>query len=252
MVGVPRSQGCRQCRRRKKGCDLERPTCGQCARLNVPCAYDERRFTFVSHDAPEAGSSRLTSRRSGAQPTRSSSNTPPLASGSQSQSLVRSAFEQQIIGEFWTEFLPKDDIRSRSLAYLDAAPWVEVAQSLATQDTTVRFALDAVAFASLGRIRLDENLQERGIELYGRALRETNRGLQQPTRAQSDGLLAACRLLGLYEQFRLDKTSGITSQGGDWQRHVVSCFDCRARNMMKQPHILATTKRLCDTARNAG
>ncbi|EFX02891.1 fungal transcriptional regulatory protein [Grosmannia clavigera kw1407] len=55
MVGVPgRSKACATCRRRKKGCDLKRPSCTQCRRAGLECGGYERGRIFVhsTHNHP--------------------------------------------------------------------------------------------------------------------------------------------------------------------------------------------------------
>ncbi|EPE10372.1 fungal transcriptional regulatory protein [Ophiostoma piceae UAMH 11346] len=48
MVGVPgRSKACATCRRRKKGCDFQRPSCTQCLRAGLECGGYERGRIFV-------------------------------------------------------------------------------------------------------------------------------------------------------------------------------------------------------------
>lgn len=53
MVGVPgKSKGCSTCRKRKKGCDLARPACGQCVRSGNTCGGYQRDLTFIHHKVP--------------------------------------------------------------------------------------------------------------------------------------------------------------------------------------------------------
>ena len=44
-----KSKGCSTCRRRKKGCDLGRPECGQCVKRGDVCGGYERDITFIHH-----------------------------------------------------------------------------------------------------------------------------------------------------------------------------------------------------------
>ena len=53
MVGVAgKSKGCSTCRRRKKGCDLARPSCGQCLKREDVCGGYQRDLTFIHHRLP--------------------------------------------------------------------------------------------------------------------------------------------------------------------------------------------------------
>ncbi|KAL2859299.1 hypothetical protein BJX68DRAFT_261739 [Aspergillus pseudodeflectus] len=50
MVGVPgKSKGCNKCRRRKKGCDLQQPSCGQCRKSAIPCDGYSRATIWESY-----------------------------------------------------------------------------------------------------------------------------------------------------------------------------------------------------------
>jgi Fungal specific transcription factor domain/Fungal Zn(2)-Cys(6) binuclear cluster domain len=53
MVGVAgKSKGCSTCRKRKKGCDLARPSCGQCVKSGHPCGGYQKDLTFIHHKVP--------------------------------------------------------------------------------------------------------------------------------------------------------------------------------------------------------
>jgi Fungal specific transcription factor domain/Fungal Zn(2)-Cys(6) binuclear cluster domain len=53
MVGVAgKSKGCSTCRKRKKGCDLARPACGQCLKSGHICGGYQRDLTFIHHKIP--------------------------------------------------------------------------------------------------------------------------------------------------------------------------------------------------------
>jgi Fungal specific transcription factor domain/Fungal Zn(2)-Cys(6) binuclear cluster domain len=53
MVGVAgKSKGCSTCRKRKKGCDLARPNCGQCVKSGHTCGGYQKDLTFIHHKVP--------------------------------------------------------------------------------------------------------------------------------------------------------------------------------------------------------
>ena len=53
MVGVAgKSKGCSTCRKRKKGCDLARPNCGQCLKSGIVCGGYQRGLTIIHHKVP--------------------------------------------------------------------------------------------------------------------------------------------------------------------------------------------------------
>jgi hypothetical protein len=47
-----RKTGCITCRTRKKRCSEQRPVCGSCQRLNLPCQYPETPSTLKPQEAP--------------------------------------------------------------------------------------------------------------------------------------------------------------------------------------------------------
>lgn len=47
MVGVAHSRACTECRRKRKGCDGQRPACGLCAKFKRTCTYLNRPWLVV-------------------------------------------------------------------------------------------------------------------------------------------------------------------------------------------------------------
>ena len=196
MVGVARSQGCRTCRRKKKGCDLKRPSCSQCQRLGITCAYDEKKYTFVAHE--------------------------DAASIIVPKSIARTTLEVGIDQAFWTQYLPQEkSVKVPGFgAGATTSSWVPTLRYLAAQDSTTRLALNATALMTLGRLNDDEHLVQQGTRLYAQALHDTNRVLQHPTAYQRNSVLASSRFLALFEIFRGNICGPVSSQSGDWQAHI--------------------------------
>lgn len=48
-----------------------------------------------------------------------------------------------------------------------------------------------------GRARSDRALLREGTRVYAETLRETNKALQDPLKAQSDAVLASCKVLAM-------------------------------------------------------
>lgn len=155
----------------------------------------------------------------------------------QNRSFSRTALEIQVVDQFWRIYLPQDAPNTIYIGAIVKTPWKRAVQALCLQDRWVSIALQACAFMvrietsqvtladgyctqSLGRLQHNQSYVQYGQQLYGRALRETNNAIRDPTRAQSDGTLASCKLLGMYESFRLEEDSRPSTQGNDWQRHV--------------------------------
>jgi hypothetical protein len=224
MAGVPRSKGCGTCRRKKKGCDLKQPKCSPCERLQTACHYEERRWTFVDQNSvhaptPEPRGDDHPSPHPESQHDSSGSDESVVLN----PSLNCTAFEMQIEEDFWTVYLPTAEPPTPSALGegVRAAGWLPVMRYLACQDKTARLAFNACAFMTLGRLRDDEALMHQGTHFYSRALRQTNRLLEHPVLFQSNAILAAIRFLACYELFRGDReTTGISSQGHDWQKHI--------------------------------
>ena len=176
--------------------------CGQCDRLNLVCEWADKSWTFVAQDPGVTASSS----KSSDLPIRSSSSTPALSrsasssvlsSASAQRSLVRTTLEIESHTYFWTTFTPKDDLVTSAFAGVFTAPWIGTVRDLARFDETVSMALNACAFSLRGRLLLDYGLLQEGTRFYAKALSETNKNLQVSTKAQSDAILACCKLLAM-------------------------------------------------------
>ncbi|CAG9996162.1 unnamed protein product [Clonostachys byssicola] len=97
MVGVRgRSKACSTCRRRKKGCDLQQPSCGQCRKAAIPCGgYAD---SFVIHQYQGAGSGTTTDKPSDAGP---SSQTSPPDWGIAAQGLEFVEWGAPVLAQKW-------------------------------------------------------------------------------------------------------------------------------------------------------
>ena len=193
MVGVPgKSKGCSTCRRRKKGCDLQRPSCGQCLRSGNVCGGYRRDLTFIHHPA--------------------SNDTPAnnaLASDGIAQELSfssanmrRSAFEKQYQDLFWDLYMPKQDCAVRDLFILRCGHpvnWTLVIPQMEKEDSALNLAFLALSAARVGRDNDDMRLVRESSKIYGKALRDLQSALWDPKRMYSDETLGACMLLLLYE-----------------------------------------------------
>ena len=189
MVGVPRSRGCLNCRRKKNGCDLQRPVCGQCTRLGFECGYEDKKWTFVNQQ-PErvvACGSKPNSRG----PT--STETFAVPNDSLIRSLESTGFHIGSLGEFWEEYMPHEPTGVTYIGEIRTIPWMHTLREMSNIDPTVHTAFNAVAFTVLGRSRSDHRLLQEGTVHYARALRQTNKALQDPQTAQSDTVLEGTR-----------------------------------------------------------
>ncbi|KAK1996605.1 hypothetical protein LX36DRAFT_580100 [Colletotrichum falcatum] len=213
MVGVPgRSKGCNTCRKRKKGCDLQRPSCGQCQKAGIQCAGYERKRVFVNVTNPVAGN-----------------NAKAMASVArtihQPPSLSQSAFEDKIFDQFWDGYLPEAPlcVPGSAVARYSNADWATTVRDLYRTDTALRQSLLAFSLGTIGRRDKQQWMIDDGLKLYCDALGELNVALRHPKRWKTDALMLASRLLGFYELlFGADDREryGI-SQAESWEGHAL-------------------------------
>ena len=202
MVGVRSSRGCKVCRRKKRGCDLSRPTCGQCQKIGAKCTYEDRSYTFV---APQE---HVTVR-------------PHSPATFNRPSFLLADRRQQLETIFWEAYLPSSESpHDTAFTHTVIATWIPTVRYLATVDHTTRLALDSCILMALGRMQGNLDSVQHGVAMYCQALTETNRALQLPATAQTDATLATCALLAMCEKYRPHCGSDVSSQATDYQSHV--------------------------------
>ncbi|KAF2033965.1 hypothetical protein EK21DRAFT_108381 [Setomelanomma holmii] len=239
MVGVPgRSKGCITCRKRKKGCDLKQPACGQCQERGITCGgYDaDRIFVYLDegarHQTNRASSGSNTFRTKDVdQPLRNGSlqvrttqaavarrnARQPLPSGfTLPLSLCRSAYEEKSLEAFISLYLPQ--INS-SVTNWDGKEIVGIVPVLSTRDEALRLAISAIGTVALSKQMNDSSLAAHGRNLYGKALAETRRALASPSRSRSTAVLAIPRVMALFEiLFGAEENTG--NQANSWLKHA--------------------------------
>ncbi|RYE13761.1 MAG: Zn(II)2Cys6 transcription factor, partial [Sphingobacteriales bacterium] len=105
MVGVRSSRGCKACRRKKRGCDLSKPICGQCQKIGAKCAYEDRSYTFV---APQERATRTHSPATINQP-----------------SFLLTDRRQQLETTFWEAYLPSSESpQDTAFTHTVIATWI--------------------------------------------------------------------------------------------------------------------------------
>ena len=223
MVGVPRSKGCQECRKRKKGCDLEKPTCGRCARLNIQCSYGGKQWTFVEQTASSEGPHSeivLRGQRASSSQAQYTASSTSISNSDSDRHLRRTDFETEALADFWERFLPREDPNTVYVGGVYPVPWSKTFLELSDSDESVKLAMQACALVLRSRATTDQRLRQMAIRFYGQALGRTNKALQDPTTAQSDEVLAACRALANYELLRGNREERISSQAVDWLKHI--------------------------------
>ncbi|KAH6616849.1 hypothetical protein C7974DRAFT_465943 [Boeremia exigua] len=212
MVGVPgRSKGCATCRRRKKGCDLKRPTCGQCLQRQVYCEGYEPDRVFVTSKYLASPPARLKDCQGA---------TLDLVAFSASTyqvllpTLARTAFRTQSVESVFKLFPSPHDARGSLLI----KQLSQVLASSNAREEALRQTIFALGLVTLGKESNDEVILYKGRALYGRALRELNSTLLS-SRAQIESLLITTRLMGLFEILYGADESACT-QTQDWTSHA--------------------------------
>ena len=225
MVGVPRSQGCQECRKRKKGCDLQKPACSRCERVGVQCSYGAKRWTFVEQRASSEGPQSeivLRGQRSSGSSSQVQAAIPPtsIPTGTSERSIRRTGFEIETLADFWERYLPREDPDTIYVGAVYPVPISKVFVDLADSNESVKLALQACALVLRSRATADPQFRQTAIRYYAEALGRTNKALQNTETAQSDPVLAACRALANYELLRGNKDERISSQATDWLKHI--------------------------------
>jgi hypothetical protein len=196
MVGVPgKSKGCATCRRRKKGCDQARPTCGNCKQSGYECLGYKRELTFVHHAASQA--------------VQHATFAPLARTDNEPLKIVpfyiwEPAIEMQCRSLFWDLYMPRGDCEVRDrhiLACKHPMNWTIMVPELPGAEPSLERAFSALSIARVGRDNEDERLIRVSAKLYGKALKDVQKALYDPSRVFSDEVLTACMVLSLYEVF---------------------------------------------------
>ncbi|KAF2102534.1 hypothetical protein NA57DRAFT_52102 [Rhizodiscina lignyota] len=222
MVNVPgRSKGCNTCRRRKKGCDLRRPSCARCVRDGFQCEGYDRPTIFVSHQ-PDTNSTRLVTVRPRAGEWRLAPQDTRTPSPAKQQGLARGALQEAAISEFFNYFFPRDDFLPRAgVSNLGSYSWMNASLNLSPNSLALRQALCALGLASTASQTGDKKLIRQGAEYYGAALARLNYTLQNPQAAANDeSVLPTSMLLAVYEQFNGFDLTLESKPGRNWLAHV--------------------------------
>ncbi|KAK0734787.1 hypothetical protein B0T26DRAFT_689648 [Lasiosphaeria miniovina] len=228
MVGVPsRSKACSTCKRRRKGCDLARPSCSQCRGLGIECGGYDRDLIFVVStldDRPAGRSYRLEQRNLPPPPSSSQEVTiPPTAGLQQPPSLVRVAYESHYAGRFWEAYMPRGRPIRPALVTSYICNWTTLAQRLYDADEALRFAFLANCLCHAAR-RVDgdceasaPSMEVEGRRMYGRALASLKRSLSRNPESNVAAVIAA-KLLSNFEMFfSSEKQAFLESRG--WEQH---------------------------------
>ncbi|KAK5992105.1 hypothetical protein PT974_05503 [Cladobotryum mycophilum] len=221
MVGVPgRSKGCGNCRRKRKGCDRNLPSCHQCIGSGLVCGGYERDLVWVN--ATSRTGARSNTAKTPPWHARYERRAEDCAQVVLHQSLVQTAREQKYLGLFWSAFLPNGRSFSPLALDLSTGGWTGVLAELYESEPTLKHATIALSASVVGSQSNDAELRIKGLQAYHRAVREMGLALLHPRRSQSDGLLAAARFLELHEVLFGREGDGCPDKDvelGSWRQH---------------------------------
>ncbi|ERF75891.1 hypothetical protein EPUS_01257 [Endocarpon pusillum Z07020] len=259
MVGVAgKSKGCNTCRKRKKGCDLARPSCGQCLKSGNVCGGYQKDLTFIHHKIPDKDRQPSTvpkaSLRKGSVASSDRSYSPSCSDlvswppvspnhdwevssepGQQqswpspslqllSSSLTLTALTTLHTSLFNSVFMPRISFATQPslMSFRHSTNWTHFIPELVNNDLSLQLAFLALSSSRIGHDSHDENLITSSQSLYGKALREMQRALLDPKRRHADEVILACSTLSLYEIFETQALAavqlGATPHG--WLSHA--------------------------------
>ena len=119
-------------------------------------------------------------------------------------SLDRTAVDLQCRALFWDLYLPHGiaEVHDAMLAKCNHPPnWTSVLLEMQKDEPALDLAFSALSISRVGRSNQDVRLVKESTKIYGRALKDLQKALADLSRSQSEEVLAACSLLGLYEVF---------------------------------------------------
>ncbi|KAK4164037.1 hypothetical protein QBC43DRAFT_211492 [Cladorrhinum sp. PSN259] len=213
MVGVAgRSKACLTCRRRRKGCDFQRPSCGNCQRLGLKCEGYERPTTFIHTDPATGAETKVRT-------TKTTTVTLP-------DTLAKSAYKTNCLSVFWDIYLPGYTDPEVSLARdgcFSTVNWmIDIQrQNIYHQNPHLEKSVMALCLATLGRRLGDRAMIEESMKAYSAAVRAMSVLLSRINSESppDDAMVAATRCLSLFEVFYCPDSTDKQSQALAWHRH---------------------------------
>ena len=184
------SKGCSSCHQRKKGCDLRRPSCGQCLQRGVRCPGYAPGLKFI-HDTRSVSSGSQTSTPNG-DSALSLTQTPP--------SCLQSAAQVGLMDHFWYLYLPRKQASPVS-THGSLHEFFQAADHLMFQQGIGKHAFWALSSLVVGNEVSDSRLLREGAINYGLALHEMRSALRAPQNTTLEQLTMVGNLLALYELF---------------------------------------------------
>ncbi|KAI1326617.1 hypothetical protein F5Y16DRAFT_374068 [Xylariaceae sp. FL0255] len=213
MVGLPRSRGCLNCRRSKKSCPLEPGACSRCISKGLECGGYERERVFLHHDQnTEANSITVTYRKQQVKPpSPPSSFSPALLPLSTSMKLAQTAFVDNYIGLFLSNYLPTG-IPTHTSRWSRQCSWIEEAYNQHRSARVLELSLLSLGLYTAGEPKL-------ALKTYGLALAQLNSALGSRNGPKDNYIFAACKFMCLFEVFHGDSNDKVP-QSYRWFGHT--------------------------------
>ncbi|KUJ11340.1 uncharacterized protein LY89DRAFT_786952 [Mollisia scopiformis] len=207
-LGVGKSGGCRNCRRRKVKCDEHRPGCKRCEKSNQECEGYTREHRFVDENFRTEKHVKKKASTETPQPDPRSSQDIILHSNSSSgltaMNLEIHAFQDNIFMSF---------LLSNLFSGIPVVtPWLRL-HAEDTSSASAQLSTRALSTVFFGRTHYQHNITARGYNLYGQALISLNQDLQDSKKGQSLSVVKTAMALELYE-FIASNTSGWIKHAG--------------------------------------
>ncbi|EAW13656.1 Zn(II)2Cys6 transcription factor [Aspergillus clavatus NRRL 1] len=209
MVGVPRSEGCGTCIKRRVKCDQERPACRRCRDRNIECAGYQRRLRFY-HQTPASISGRK--RKETGLPRAKDQDIRAVALATRvitaragmdnllAPSLASAAADLQmkeVFHSFIMACFPGLFCAWRNRVQLN---WLDfVRHHLDTSSHALIWSIRSLSTWHLGQSQQNQDVILSSRHMYGRGLRHLIQSLRDPRRATSNWTLMAAIHLGIYE-----------------------------------------------------
>lgn len=102
-------------------------------------------------------------------------------------SLAQSAYSEKSLEAFVGMYVPRGDLSNTNA---EGKELISMLPRINSQDEALRLAILAIGTLALSEQTSDTYLTRQGRGIYGKALAETRRALQNPNRARSTAILA--------------------------------------------------------------
>ncbi|KAK0610468.1 hypothetical protein B0T17DRAFT_620944 [Bombardia bombarda] len=242
------SKGCQMCRTRRIKCDETRPTCNQCTKSRRQCPGYKDDFDLMLRNETTATERRAqksatTTRKrqqqqigQGTAATAARRHATPalqhMVKSSALQPALQIPVETRASCYFVSNFVlvPRQGTARGFMDYL-----IPLLRAQGTADTHIRHAFNACALALLGNSRPSadggEEMGDKAVGEYTRALSATNTALRDPKTAKSDAVLATVLLLGMFESITAKKIGEFA-----WGSHIegaIQLVKARGRKQLR-------------------